>query len=72
MAATVGLRHAVVTRTFVAAAREQEPAFAETNDMIRDYIKGIMDKQNSEELLRPITNDELDKRVHDFQVRSTV
>ena len=67
--------HATVSskRCFGAAARK--PNVIETNtesaDLIRDYIKGLMEKEESDELiLKPITDEELDHGFQQFQVRT--
>jgi transcriptional regulator of met regulon len=72
---TVGLRHANVTRTLSAASVQksafvEEPA-PESADLIRDCIKGLMEKQRDVESLKPITDAELQQRLQAFQVGPT-
>lgn len=59
-----------MARNFGVAARETivEPS-TESADMIRDYIKGLMDKQNEEEIvLKPVTDDEIEQSLLRFNV----
>lgn len=69
---TVGPRHPNVTRT-LSAASVRKPAFveepaSESADLIRDCIKGLMEKQRDVEALKPITDAELQQRLQAFQV----
>lgn len=58
--------------TIGAAARKPsvvEPT-VESADMIRDYIKGLMEKQQDDEVvLKPISDEALEQRLDQFQVR---
>ena len=61
-----------MTRCFGAAARKTsfEPSTeVENEDMIRDYIKGLMDKQQEDQVvLKPISDEDLQQRLDHFQV----
>ncbi len=61
-----------MTRCFGAAARKTsfEPSTeVENEDMIRDYIKGLMDKQqDDQDALKPISDEDLQQRLDHFQV----
>ena len=74
---TKGLsQNASMTRCFGAAARKTNAACVEPTtesaDLIRDYIKGLMEKKQSDEvILKPITDDELQQRLDSFQVSTS-
>jgi hypothetical protein len=63
-----------MTRCFGAAARKTsfEPSpEAENENMIRDYIKGLMDTRKQQEdqvVLKPISDEDLQQRLDHFQV----
>ena len=66
-----GVNH--MTRCFGAAAPQkscvESSTEVENEDMIRDYIKGLMEKhQQDEVVLKPIGDEDLQKRLDHFQV----
>jgi hypothetical protein len=64
--------HATTLRCFGAAARKPsvEEQTTESADMIRDYIKGLMEKEQDEEVvLKPISDEDLEQSLEQFQVR---
>lgn len=71
----IGVRHANVARAISAPSVQksvfvEEPA-PESADLIRDCIKGLMEKQRDVEALKPITDAELQQRVQAFQASAT-
>ena len=67
-----GVRHANVTRAISApSVRNAEEPAPESADLIRDCIKGLMEKQRDVAALKPITDAKLQQRLQAFQVSQT-